>query len=143
MTRRNRSRRAFTLIESIMAIVVIAIMVPPTLVLIRDAHTRRASSILASRARWLASEKLEDVIADRNSTARGWAYVINASYPVENSVNGFASFSRTTSVSETAADLVTAGTGYKTITVTISWLDPRGGSESLSLATVLTDLSTP
>ncbi len=149
MTRRDQlpppplpgARRAFTLIESIMAVVVISIMVPPTLVLIRDAQIRRASPILASRARWLASEKLEDVIADRHSTTRGWTYLVNGSYPTENPVNGFANFSRSVAVAETGPNLITAGTGYKKITVTISWVDPRNGAASFDLATVLADFT--
>ncbi|MBL8744836.1 MAG: type II secretion system protein [Phycisphaerae bacterium] len=139
----DRRRSAFTLIESIMAVVVISIMIPPTLVLIRDAQVRRASPILASRARWLATEKLEDVIADRHSATRGWTYLTNASYPAETPVNGFAQFSRSVSIVQTGHDLATSGTGYKRVTVTVSWMDPRHGSATLSLATVLTDFSTP
>lgn len=143
MTPRRARHGGFTLIESIMAVVVISVMVPPTLVLIRDAQVRRASPILASRARWLATEKLEDIIADRHSTTRGWTYIGNASYPSESPVNGFANFSRTVTVTETGADLATSGTGYKRVTVTITWIDPRRGAASLNLATVLTDYSAP
>ncbi len=139
----SHSRRAFTLIESIMAVLVIAVMVPSTLVLIRDAHVRRASPVLASRARWLASEKLEDVIADRNSTTRGWSYVQDASYPAENPVNGFANFSRSVAIVETGPDLITSGTGYKRVTVTVTWTDPRRGTSSFSLATAVADFASP
>jgi Tfp pilus assembly protein PilV len=141
MTRRNSpvTRRGLTLIEAIMSLVVISITVPTTLVLIRDSQVRRASPILASRARWLAGEKLEDVIADRHSTTRGWSYLAAGNYPAESPVSGFAAFSRSVAIAETAADLVTAGTGYKTITVTVTWIDPRSGSKSLTLASVLTD----
>lgn len=130
-------RRAFTLIEAVAALVIVAVMVPPTLVMIRDAHTRRASPTLASRARWLASEKLEDIIADRHSTTRGYDYVSNVSYPAENPVAGFAAYSRTVSVVETGSDLVSAGSGYKRISVTVSWTDPVRGPSSLSLSTVV------
>lgn len=122
-----------------MSLVVVSITVPSTLVLIRDSQVRRASPILASRARWLAGEKLEDVVADRHSTTRGWAYVAAGNYPAEGSVAGFAAYARSVAIVETAADLVTAGTGYKTVTVTVTWVDPRNGSQSLALATVLTD----
>lgn len=135
------SRRAFTLIEAVAALVIVAVMVPPTLVIIRDAHTRRASPTLASRARWLASEKLEDIIADRHSATRGYDYVSNASYPAENPVAGFAAYSRTVSVVETGPDLVSAGSGYKRVSVTISWTDPLRGPSSLSLSTVVCDIT--
>jgi prepilin-type N-terminal cleavage/methylation domain-containing protein len=135
--------RGFTLIESIMAVVVVSLVVPSTLVLIRDAQVRRASPILASRASWLITEKLEDIAADRFSATRGWAYVTDGSYPDENPVNGFANFNRSVSIVETEDDLATPGTGYKRVTATVSWIDPRYGSASLSLSTVLADFTTP
>ena len=62
---RPSAPRALTLVEALVAIVVVAIAAPPMLLAMRDASLRRATPILADRARWLASEKLEDLIADR------------------------------------------------------------------------------
>lgn len=138
---KHRNERGFTLIEAIVTILIVSVMVPPTLVLIRDSQTRRAAPILASRARWLAGEKLEDIIADRHSTTRGWDYIMNASYPSENPVNGFANFSRAVTITEAGPDLVTPGAGYKRATVTVTWMDPRSGQATLSLSTILTDFT--
>ncbi len=131
--------RGFTLIEAIIAIVILSVAMPSMLWAIRDAQTQRAAPVLLARARWLASEKLEDIIADRHSTTRGYAYVVNASYPAEGSVPGFQGFSRSVQVTETDASLKNTGTGYKLVTVHVAWLDGKGVSRALDLSTVVTD----
>jgi len=136
---RTRGQGGFTLIEAIIAIVVMSIAVPGMFWAIRDAQRERVDPVQVSRARWLASEKLEDIIADRNSGTRGWSYVVGGNYPAEGSVAGFAGFSRSVSIVETGASLSGAGTGYKTVTVTVGFVDGKGASRTLSLATVVTD----
>jgi hypothetical protein len=129
--------------ETVAAIVVLTLAVPPMLLSIREAAGQRAGPTLSSLARWLATERLEDVIADRHSATRGYAWVVSGNYPAEAQVPGFANFSRSVSVVETAADLVTPGIGYKRVTVTVGWTDPKAGATSLALATILTDYPAP
>ena len=141
-TQYQRSRRTTCPVrspEAIAAIVVLSVAIPGMFWALRDAQIRRADPALDTRARWLATEKLESIIADRHSASRGYSYVINANYPSEASVAGFAGFSRSTSVSETAADLASAGTGYKRVTVTVSYTGGNAQSRTLSLSTILTD----
>lgn len=135
----HSKKRAFSLIEAIVAIVIMSVAVPSMLWTVREAHIDRVNPTLASTARWLAIEKLEDVIADRHSTTRGYAYLIAANYLAENPVAGYANFSRTVSLNETLADLATAGAGYMNITVQISWTDGEGQAQALDISTVLTD----
>lgn len=135
----NIHRRGFSLIEAVVVLVVLAVAVPASMIAIRDASVRRSGAALAARARCLAVEKIEDVIADRHSTTRGWSYLVNSNYPAESAISGFAGFSRSVSVAETGAGLSGSGTGYKTVTVTIAWTDPRRGATSMNLVTVLTD----
>lgn len=132
------ARRGFTLIEAIIALVIMSIALPAMLWAIRDSVRRRADPVLLSRARWLASERLEDVIADRHSPARGYSYVVTGNYSAEAPVSGFTGMNRSVSISETAPG-GGAGTGWKTATVTVSYTDGQGVSRSLQLATVLTD----
>ncbi len=138
---RTPTRRGFTLVESIAAVVMLAVALPPMLWAVRQAHIHRVNPTMASTARWLATEKIEDVIADTHSSTRGYTYVLNANYPAEANVAGFTAFSRTVAVTETAANLVSAGTGYKRIVVTVSWADATTTSRSLSIETVVTDQS--
>ena len=96
--------------------------------------------MLTNRARFLAQEKLEDIIADRHSTTRGYAYVVNANYAAEAAVSGFTNMSRSVSITESGANLVGgSGTGYKTVTVTIGFRDGRNTARTLALSTVVTD----
>ena len=132
-------KRAFSLIETIVAIVIMSVAVPSMLWTVREAHINRANPTLASTARWLAIEKLEDIIADRHSTTRGYTYLVTGNYPAENPVAGFAAFSRSVSLNETLADLTTAGAGYMNVTVQLSWTDGEGQAQTLDISTVLTD----
>lgn len=135
----RRRSTGFTLIEAIIAIVLLSISVPPMVWSLRQAHVQRVNPMMASQARWLATERLEDVIADRHSTLRGYDWVINANYAAEASVTGFPAFARSVNIVERAANLVSAGTGYKRITVTVSWTDATGVARNLAVATVVTE----
>ena len=135
-----RTVRGFTLIEAIIAIVVLSLAIPPMLWAMRDATWKRADPVLVSRARWLAAEKLEDVLADRHSATRGYAYVVAANYPVEAAVTGFTGFSRSVAITEGNATLVPgSGAGYKTVSVSVGFRDARNNPRTRSLSTVVTE----
>lgn len=138
-TRGSRSRSGMTLVECVAAVVIMALAIPPAFVAVRAAATGQADPILITRARWLAMEKLEDVIADRHSTTRGYGWVATGQYAAENPVSGTTGFTRAVTVAETDASLSGAGTGYKTVTVTVGWTSALGSAKTLSIATVLTD----
>lgn len=138
MTSRTH-RRGFTLVEAVAAIIMLAVVVPPTLWALREGHKQRVNPVLASRARWLATEKLEDIIADRHSGTRGYTYLVSGNYAAESSISGYPGFTRTVAFTETTADLSTPGTGYKRATVTVSWTDSGGVARSLAISTIVTD----
>lgn len=134
-----RRPRAFTLIEAIIAVTVLSVAVPGMFWALRDAGVKRTEPVMVSRARWLAVEKLEDILADRNSITRGYAYVVNANYPAEAGVASFPGFSRSVSITEKASDLASAGTGYKLIAVTVTFTGGTGAARSLTISTVVAD----
>lgn len=136
---RHTTRRGFTLAEAVIAVVILAISVPSMLWAVRQEHKARVQPVMASKARWLATEKLEDIIADRHSTTRGYTYLTTSNYAAESPVSGFTGFTRSVAIAETAADLASAGTGYKKVTVTVGWTDGTGAARTLALATVITD----
>lgn len=137
----TRSRRGFTLVEAIAALVLLGVTVPPLVMALSTSSLRRGDAVLASRARWIASERLEQVLADRYSAARGYAWVITSNYPAESTLAGRPGFSRTTTITEVAADLTTAqaGSGIKLATTTVSYTTSRRVTASFSMSTVLTN----
>lgn len=141
MSMRSSRSRSFTLIETVAAIVILAVGVPPLLWAIRDAQVQRVNPVLASRARWLATEKLEDIIADRHSATRGYAYLAAGNYPAEPTITGFPAFSRSVTLTETQADLSTPGSGFMIVTVSVDWMDARGVARTLAVSTVLASYS--
>jgi prepilin-type N-terminal cleavage/methylation domain-containing protein len=136
---RRHARRALTLLEVVATLVILGIAAPALLMAVRDATVRRASVQQQTVARWLICEKLEDITADRHSATRGWNYIAVGNYPDEATVNGFTAYSRTTAITETDFDLVTPGTGYRTVTVTVIYNDARDGARSISISTVFAD----
>jgi len=137
--RKQRRHTAFTLIEAIIAVVILSLAIPPMLWSIHEAHVQRVNPMLASRARWLATEQLEDVIADRHSTTRGYDYLTSANYPDESPVPGYPGFDRRVMFNETQADLATPGEGYMNVTVEVIWTDATSQSRTLTVSTVLTE----
>ena len=135
------ARRGFSLIDTIAAVVVLAIAVPPMLWSLRAAHDQRVDPVLASTARWLATEKLEDAVGDRHSTTRGWSWLVPGNYPAEPGVAGFPAFGRTVTLTETGPDLALPGSGYMTIVVAVSWTDATGTGRTLTVSTVVTEYS--
>jgi prepilin-type N-terminal cleavage/methylation domain-containing protein len=133
------AHRGFSLIEAIIAVVILSVAMPAMLVAVTDAQKKRAGPVQDSKACWLAAEKLEDVIADRHSSTRGYSFVVNGNYPAEASIAGFPGYSRNVSIAETDATLGTPGAGYKTVTVTVVYTGATGASRSFSLASVVTD----
>jgi Tfp pilus assembly protein PilV len=135
----RRTARGFTLMEAVAAIVVLSVCVPAMMWSLRMASGHSLSELQASRARWLVQEKLEDIMADRHSSTRGFSYLTAGNYPAESSIAGSPGFSRSVAFSQTAADLVTAGTGYMKVTVNVTYGDWGGTSRTLSVCTVITD----
>lgn len=139
MNHSHPTPRGFTLPEAIAGLVILSIAIPSMLWGVRQAHIHRANRVLASRAHWLAVERIEDITADRASSTRGYSYITPANYPAETAVPGFAAFSRAVTIAETAADLVTAGSGYKRITVAVQYTDGGGIIRTLNLQTLVAD----
>lgn len=136
-----RSRAGFTIMETVAAIVMLSIAVPPMVNALNEGHTQRVNPVLASTARWLAVEKLEDVIADRHSTTRGWSHLVPGNYGAESPVTGFTGFDRTVTLTEYQADLTTADVtgGYMVVDVAVSWTDATATARTLTISTVITE----
>lgn len=70
MTRdRTSRRRAFSLLEAIIVVLVLALSVPPTVVWLGESASRRVDSVNAVRASALATTVMESILADASSTS--------------------------------------------------------------------------
>ncbi len=128
--------------ETVSAIVILSVAVPPMLWAVTQAQRQRMNPIMASKARWLAVEKLEDIVADRHATPRGYTWLNAGNYPEENpgDITGYPGFGRKVIfAAETDATLITAGLGYQKVTVEVRWTNSDGDTAKLSILTVLTD----
>jgi len=145
---RRLRQRGFTLIETVAAITILVVAVPPMVWAIQEAHHNRANPVLLSIARFLATEKLEDIIADRHSSTgnRGYGWLNVGNYAAENpgDITDYPQYGRTVAFSEhgnwdNATPGWTVGTGYMEVTVTVTWTDSKGQAKSLAISTILTD----
>lgn len=138
MTR--HTRRAVTLVELIAAIIVLSVAIPASVLMLRDQQARTYDPLMASRATWLAEEKMEQILADRASAELGFSYILEGNYPDESSGMLHDGFTRTVEVGSISGALVTDTGGYKLVTVQVSWYDAQNVLRSVRISTVLTDL---
>ncbi len=66
--RATSGRNGFTLIEVVIAVIVLAIAVPPTLNLMDSAAAGRVDAINTTRATFMATSVMEMIVADMSST---------------------------------------------------------------------------
>src|ERR1700693_3694643 len=120
-----RDQQVFTLIETIITIVLLAIMTSGLMAMFSAYSTSNGNSPVIIQEAELAQEKIEMIIADKENSARGFNYVTAANYPAENPVGGFANFTRSVTIIyvDPASSLNTPAAGttnYKNVTVTVS-----------------------
>jgi Tfp pilus assembly protein PilV len=132
-------RTGFSLIEAIGAVVLLSVAIPPMLWAIREAHIQRVDPMMISRAHWAVSDKLEQIVADRNSASRGYGYIVSSNYPPESAVPGAPGMNRSVTVTETGANLSSPGSGYKRVTVRVGWTDARSVPRTLAVSTVVSE----
>ena len=121
--------RALSLIEVVLAIVILALAVPPLMIQLNTAVRAQVSTMHQMMSVQLASERVGEVQAACIDIGRGYTYVDAANYPLENDAAGFSGFTRQTEVREVStADYTTQETdsGVKRIRITVS--DPEGNS---------------
>lgn len=114
---RFRDRRGASLFELVMVILIIGAGVVPILGAYREAARQGPRGELQTRAAFLAAEKMEEILADRHSPSRGFAWLLPASYPAETAIAGFPGFRRDTAV---GPDVAVDGVTVRPVTVSVS-----------------------
>lgn len=133
-----RRARGATLLETVFAVLILGISMPPILGFFRQGTLSSIAPERQTAAYFLAMERMEEIIADRHSSTRGFSYLTAAHYPAESLAGGFTRAATFDDVSP--ADLTThqSGSGYRLITVTVQYSAPAG---SYALASLVCDRS--
>lgn len=159
MSPHPHARPGFTLFETIAAIVVLAIALPPVLLLMKDGAAARQTSVQSERATWLANAVMEHIAADVTSNAAGLGfdaladsatYLNDPSTGLQARLQSIDTFYQSVGVSYTVSigplvDSTGTTTGdpnldvFRIITVTSSWSGP-GGSASFPISRYVSDL---
>ncbi len=132
---RRNTRRAATIIEIVAAIVILSIALPPLISSFADAALQSIHPSQAVVASFLATERMEEMIARRNRASDGYAALTTANYPSEAPVSGFAGYNRTVTISFVDDQLAAqpGDVGYKLVRVTVDW---NGGANEILLERV-------
>lgn len=146
-TRRSRGRAprgvfgrgGFSLVESIVGLVLLSVSVPPMLWALAETRRAAAGPAQSDVAYWLATERLEDIVADRCSPGRGFAYLAAKNYPDEAVISGFPGFARRARFEACGPDLKSPGSGFVRVGVTVQWVGGRGSPMSISATTVIAE----
>lgn len=155
----HASARGFTLVESMVTIIVLALLIPPSVSMLRDAATAKVESANTVRATLLASAVMEHVLADvsSNAASMGMPAFSDASAYLDSP--GIGLVDRLGALSTLYQDLgltwsVSIGalvdkTGavsadvrmnmYRSVTVSVSWNSTRAGPKSYSVTALVTD----
>lgn len=123
MTRMPVQRRATTIIEVVMAIIILSVGLPPLMMAFAESAAQSIAPVNATIASFLATERMEQVIARRYRSTAGYSEVTVANFPAETPVAGFTGFNRSVTMTELDANLNVSGApvGYRSVTVTVTW----------------------
>lgn len=133
--------RGFTLIETVLATVVISVGLIGIFAMIRNSLGSSVTSLQSLQAAWLARERLDRILYEKEM--QGYGFAVAANYPgPETFAGNFSPFVRATEILEVDDDDLTsprADSGYKRVTVTVTW--PPGNS--VAVEGLVTDWGLP
>jgi len=122
-------RRGLTLIEVVVAIVILGLAVPPLMFQLTAGVQQQEAALIQQDLIQLASEQMWKVFADHAVTTRGYAYIVDKAYPTESAPRGLKGFTRETTIREVSPkDYVTSdpGSGIKRFRILVT--GPRNHS---------------
>ncbi len=123
----TRRAAGFTLVELVMTIALLTVGVPALISLGTNCLTSMHQGTYATTASMLAQEKLEQVLADRACSTRGFNYIVSGNYPAESSIPPFSGYTRSVTI---AADSTYSGIVFRNVSVTVT--APDGNAVALS-----------
>jgi len=158
--RHLKNRRGFTLIEVIIAVIVLAIAVPPTLNLMDSASAGRVDAINVTRATMLSTLVIESVMADltSNDASLGFSALSDSAAYLSTPVTGL--YDRIASLTDSytnvgltyavtisglvASDGNVSGTSseniYRTVTVDVSFPSANSAPFTMPVSILISEL---
>ena len=128
-------KRAFSLIELILVMIVLSIGLTTLLLVLRHSVTQSTNTHFYTVANWLCQEKIEEILSDRRDN--GFGYILRRNYRDE---EPFLTYTRTTEIYYVNLDNlnmeVQGTTVYKRIKVTVSG---GGSSTPLEMVSLVTN----
>ena len=113
-----------TILEALLAVTLLGICVPPVLRFFTQAAADSIAPERQTAAYFLAVEGMEEVLADRHSPGRGYAYLRPDHYPRASLEGGYTRTVELTEVSPEDLQTPRAGSGCLLVTVTVDCASP-------------------
>lgn len=152
--------RAFTLIEVVIVVLVLALAVPPTLMFMNESVSRNADAVNVMRATTMATCIMETILADVASTdpSLGYAALANSSTYLDTPFTGMnarlstlltpytdvgMSYTVTIGAEVNSAGVVSATPAenvFRIITVAVEFPSAQQASSSVTLSAMVSDL---
>jgi len=118
-----RPRRGLSLIEVVIAIVLLALAAGPLAIQLAESLQARQQALTQQVLTQLAAGRMHEVYADAATPTRGYAWITATHYPSESDPHGMRGFRRTTTIREVdPADFLTPrpGSGLKRVQVRVT-----------------------
>jgi type II secretory pathway pseudopilin PulG len=134
------TRRALSLVELIIAIVILGLALPPLVIQVGNGVRQQAAALVQQTLTQLAAERIWEIATDHANPTRGYAYITEAAYPAESAPRGLAGYTRQTTIIEVSpADYVTpqVGSGIKRFRIVVTGL----GNHSLTIESMVTNIT--
>ena len=116
---KHRREYGFSLLEMVIAVIIMGIALTPLLNFFAESATRAVSAEMLGVAHFLAIDKAEEILCDRHSPTRGLSY-ITSGYADDEPRPGY---NRTVAVQEVSSqdlETPTAGSGFYRCVVTVT-----------------------
>ncbi len=133
------NKRGLSLIEVVIAIIVLGLAVPPLLFQITAGVQQQEAALVQQTMTQLASERMREVFTDHANPTRGYSYIVAAAYPDETAPRGLDGYTRGVEIREVSPDdFVTPqpGSGVKRFRVTVN----GPGEQTLTVESFVTNV---
>jgi prepilin-type N-terminal cleavage/methylation domain-containing protein len=133
------THRGLSLIEVVLAIIILGLAVPPLLFSISAGAKQQQSTMIEQNLVQLASERLWAISAQHADPTRGYAAITAATYPNETAPRAMTGYTRRTEIREVSpSDYTTSqpASGIKRFRVTVT----GPGKQSLTVESFVTNV---